>query len=165
MSLISYIPFALDSGCLLHTPSLTRGSKLGSPGHTVTRCSVVRCSAPGPGSKHELFLKRRLIFCRRGHGSVPTPLEATEVLHLQLPKGPVHISICYGHFDIMGSLGSCIDQGTQHLHCCLELLQSHLLLWAPPKPYSLLSKWLRAAYMSISMYHLPNPKKPTKLQA
>lgn len=137
MSLISYVPFALDSGSLLHTPSLTRGSKLGSSGHVVIRCSVVRHSAPGPDSKHELFLKRR-IFCRRGHGSVPAPLEAIEVFHLEGPKGPVHISVCYGHLDIIGSVGSCRNQGTQHLHCCLEWLRSLVLLWAPLSTYSVL---------------------------
>lgn len=46
-----------------------------------------------------------------GYGSVLTPLEAFEVLYLELPRGP----ICCSYFDIIGSVGSCINQGKQQL--------------------------------------------------
>lgn len=100
---------------LLHTPSLTRGSKVGSSDYMVARCPIGSHLVPGPDSKHALFLRRRTVSCRGGHGSVLTPLEAIKVLHLELPKDPCSVFVCYGHLGVIGSVESCIIQGTQQL--------------------------------------------------
>lgn len=94
-----------------------------------------------------------------GYDSVLTPIEAFEVLHLELPRGP----ICCSHFDVIGSVGSCINQGKQQLALPAGLATEPSLALGPTQnwlPSGLLSTWLRAAQV-----YVPSPKSRKAHQA